>query len=218
MAFATPFSLQLRHRRPQLTTLRPPLASATASESAATTIPNKVEISRHARDLRGYLRAHKSIFSPGAGFLAQVITLTRKNDTGRMLIPADELETNSHLLPGRAAAEYILENSEKLVETAAEQVIAAIPDVSEEVAEIVRYDLGYVLRVTSYAVAVQATDFVHDNNLAMMQELHLEVNIPAAVFCDAVKKMGDEIATSVGDSATDEITRECFKKISDGLV
>ena len=176
-----------------------------------------MELSRHARDLRGYIRAHKSIFSPGAGFLATTITLTRKNDTGRMLIPAVELETNAHVLPGRGGAEYILENNDALVEKAVNTVLAAIPDVSDEVAEIVRYDLGYVLRVTSYAVAVQSTDFLHDNNLAIMRELHAEAKIPVSVFCEALIAMGEEVASTLSDEAIAATTRDCFKVISDAL-
>lgn len=217
MAFATPLALQPRHHCAKLSSRRSPVATATTKETAATATPNKVEISRHARDLRGYLRAHKSIFNPGTGFLATTITLTRKNDTGRMLIPAVELETNSHVLPGRVSAEYILENNDTLVETAANSVLSTVPNVSEQVAEIIRHDLAYILRVTSYAVAVQATDFVHDNNLAIMRELHNEVGVPTTSFCAALTTMSEQIISAVSDKSTAETTRECFKIVSDAL-
>lgn len=173
-----------------------------------------VPLSAKATDLKSYIRAHKSIFYPGEGFLAMASALTRKNDTGRCLIPAVELETNAHILPGRVAAEYILNSAEELVKAAIEQVGA---DKGTQAEEIVTYDMNYVLRVTSYAVAVGSLNFIDANNLGMMRELHQEVGINAKRFSKAVANIGEKIAAAMEDQSVAENTKACFVTIADAL-
>lgn len=173
-----------------------------------------IPLSAKATDLKSYIRAHKSIFYPGEGFLAMASALTRKNDTGRCLIPAVELETNAHILPGRVAAEYILNSREELLNAAVDEVGA---EKGTQAEEIVNYDMNYVLRVTSYAVAVGSVNFIDANNLGMMAELHLEVGINAKKFSKAIVNIGEKVAAAMEEKAVADKTKECFVTIADAL-
>lgn len=177
-------------------------ATAAVDTSAAAA----VALSERAQDLRGYLRAHKSLFQPGVGFKAQTAALTRKNDTTRTLIPADELETNAPLLPGLKAAEYVLEHHDRLVEAA----IELVPAESDQVADIVRYNVATVLRIVSYAAAAGSVDFLNLNNANIMRQLHIEAGVPATAFAKAIAALSDDVAAGVGDASTAEAVRAAF--------
>lgn len=182
--------------------------------SAATSAAAAIPLSEKAVDLKSYIRAHKSIFYPGKGFLAMASALTRKNDTGRCMIPSVELETNAHILPGRTAAEYLLNSREELVSAAIAEVGA---DKGSQAEEIVIYDMNYVLRVTSYAVAVGSVNFIDANNLGMMRELHKEVGINEKRFSKAIVNIGEKVAAVMDDKSVGDKTKECFVTIADAL-
>lgn len=198
-------------------TRRRPMAMVATAASPATDATSGAKLSLRARDLISYIRAHKSIFDPGEGFGSQVITLCRKNDTGRFFIPADELETNRALLPGAQVAEHILNQKAALIDAAAAAVFASQKDAGENplVAEVVRHDLMYILRVVSYAIAAGSPNFVHENNLGMMKSLHAEIGLSSPAVVAGLKKLSDSIAAEAEMPDAKATTLRCFQIVTE---
>lgn len=177
-----------------------------AAPERAATAP---ELSDKAKGLMAYVRGHKSIFRPGTGFNSITATLFRKNDTGRMLTPLEELATNAHVLPGGSVAAMILVQESEIIKRSADEMIA---DIGEEHREMVEYDVGYMLRVISYGIASGSSDFVHDNNWGMLKMLHREVGIDGSVDVKGVEKMRETVLGEVKEEGIIGIVNACFDR------
>lgn len=124
--------------------------------------------------LLSFLRAHKSLFSPGVGYNATSSALMRKNDTGKSAVPAEELVTNAYFLPGKPVGEALLAHWDEVVEAGRASLAASLPGVSpdSDVGKVLYYDVLMLLRVISYGVLVQNVNFLHENNMAMLVALY----------------------------------------------
>lgn len=124
--------------------------------------------------LLSFLRAHKSLFSPGVGYNATSSALMRKNDTGKSAVPAEELDTNAYFLPGKAVGEALLAHWDEVVEAGRASLAASLPGVSpdSDVGKVLYYDVVMLLRIISYGVLVQNVNFLHENNTAMLVALY----------------------------------------------
>ena len=187
------------------------LMGTTQTESTRTS----EALSLTARELMGYIRGHKSVFRAGEGFKSMHAALCRKNDTGRFFIPQEELETNAHMLPGKKAAEMILEEREKIVEEAKEKVLKVVgKGISEEVVDIVVHDLMYLLRVISYGIAVCSTDFIHDNNMNIMKLLHKEIGVQGKGMTAGISCMKKFVEKELHtDEKVRKVAAACFDKV-----
>lgn len=138
-----------------------------AAEATLSMTPNAVT-------LLSFLRAHKSLFSPGVGYNATSSALMRKNDTGKSAVPAAELDTNAYFLPGKAVGEALLAHWDEVVEAGRASLAASLPGVSpdSDVGKVLYYDVGMLLRIISYGVLVQNVNFLHENNVAMLVALY----------------------------------------------
>lgn len=170
-------------------------------------------LSPRAAELLSWVRAHKSIFSPGEGFTATHLALYRKNDTGRCLVPADELDCNAEMLPGVDVARSILENNEAILEKAKADVLAVAPELKDEespVTKIFWHDLAYFLRVVSYGVAVTSPDYIHANNLGMVKQLYGEIGLSQAAVDAGITSLKSSVVVDVSDAELKKSTAECF--------
>lgn len=124
--------------------------------------------------LLSFLRAHKSLFSPGVGYNATSSALMRKNDTGKSAVPAEELDTNADFLPGKAVGEALLTHWDEVVEAGRASLAASLPGVAPDSDEgkVLYYDVVMLLRIISYGVLVQNVNFLHENNMAMLVALY----------------------------------------------
>lgn len=164
-------------------------------------------------ELLSWVRAHKSIFSPGIGFTATHLALYRKNDTGRCLVPADELDCNASMLPGVDVARSILENHDAIVEKAKADVLAVAPELEDEespITSIFWHDLAYFLRVVSYGIAVTSSDYIHANNLGMVKELYSEIGLSPAAVSTGINSLKSSVLADVSDAELKKSTSECF--------
>lgn len=124
--------------------------------------------------LLSFLRAHKSLFSPGSGYNATSSALMRKNDTGKSAVPTEELDTNAYFLPGKPVGEALLAHWDEVVEAGRASLAASLPGVSpdSDVGKVLYYDVLMLLRIISYGVLVQNVNFLHKNNTAMLVALY----------------------------------------------
>lgn len=127
-----------------------------------------------ATTLLSFLRAHKSLFSPGDGYNATTAALMRKNDTGKSAVPSVELDTNAFFLPGKPAGEALLAHWDEVVEVGRASLAASLPGVAadSDVGKVLYYDVLMLLRIISYGVLVQNVNFLHENNMAMIVALY----------------------------------------------
>lgn len=193
------------------------VAAAQPGSAAPATAAEHIVLTTRARDLISYVRGHKSIFDPGEGFASTQITLTRKNDTGRSCIPADEIETNAHVLPGADVAHFVQANSERLLNDAVAAAYRVQPALEHDpsLADIVTNDLGIIIRVVSYAIAVASPNFIHPNNIGIMAALHDEVGFSTDARNAALTTLSDAIAPQAADPAVAQNARACFQQITE---
>lgn len=78
------------------------------------------------------------------------------------------------------------------------------------VAEILEFDLRYMLRVISYGVASGSHDFLHENNWGMMKMLHREVGIDVAVDVKGLQVARDVVLSHVKEEELLDLTTRCF--------
>lgn len=194
---------------------RRPLMMMATTEAAGT----GAKLSARARDLKGYLRAHKSIFRAGDGFASTQAILCRKNDTGRMLIPLDELQTNEPNLPGAGVARFMLEHHESLLEKACEAAFAVQGELKTDqvLKEIVQHDMALVYRVVSYAIAVSSSSFLHENNVAILAEFHREVGFTRDARNKGLESLSEAIVGAASDAEVAQNVSECFKMLASAL-
>lgn len=122
------------------------------------------------------------------------------------------------MLPAGAVAALMVVQEDQLVDTAVDAVFEKFPLIREDetLVEILSFDLRYLLRVVSYGAACQATDFIHESNMGLVNMLHKEVGFP-----EGADKIGiaaaKEAVLSQTDSAFLESTTACFDVIMDHL-
>lgn len=178
---------------------------------------NTSAISGRAAELLGYVRAHKSIFSPGTGFNSTHAALFRKNDTGKSLVPEEELETNKGVLDGVETARYILGSYDDIVESAKAAAKSAAPSLDDTAAGIVYADLAYYLRILSYATAAGSTDFLHKENLALHAEMYSELKVPVEAVVAGITAMKDTVLNNAPSAAVKDTTSACFETLASAL-
>jgi hypothetical protein len=191
------------------------MVTASDNDTATDTI-----LSYRAAQLLGYLRAHKSIFSPGVGFKATHLALYRKNDTGKSLVPADELVTNAAMLPGVEVARLMLEIRDETLENAKEHVLAVAPSIAEDatLANLLWFDLAYIFRVASYGIAVTSLNFIHEDNINMLKEFYEEIGMPKIAISTGIKTLKEAVTSRVLDENLKQVSSDCFDAISSRLV
>lgn len=177
----------------------------------------KYVVTTRAVELISYIRGHKSLFNPGQGFSSVQAALFRKNDTARIFVPEEEIVTNAQHLPGKHVLEIVLEDSDTIAEKGLQALCDILPNVkdSEEVAAILKFDLLYVLRVVSYGASVKSTDFVHDNNIGIMNMVHEELEVAGAPVIAAVEAMRDYVVSRMSDNELIASTIACFDVVLD---
>eukprot|EP00177_Eucheuma_denticulatum_P003857 GFKZ01006982.1.p2 GENE.GFKZ01006982.1~~GFKZ01006982.1.p2 ORF type:complete len:225 (+),score=41.80 GFKZ01006982.1:255-929(+) len=215
MAFITPVALPRRSLPSSRSTRSPRMIATeptTTPSTKATPPSTATDLSTVATTLLSYVRGHKSIFRPGRGFNSTHATLFRKNDTGRLLTPLDELATNAHVLPGGSVAAVMLVQEEDIVTKALAAMGGEIGglETGSVVSEILEFDLRYMLRVISYGIASGSEDFLHENNWGMMKMLHREVGIAVAVDVKGLRVARDVVVSHVSDQALADLTTRCF--------
>lgn len=208
-AFATP-ALPFRASSLRATRTRRPTMVAAAA-------PPSEELSYRASQLLSYVRAHKSIFSPGLGFTASHLALFRKNDTARCMVPAEELECNAALLPGVSVASAMADVSETAFEDARKAVAAAQADMGEKVTAIIEHDLKYFARVVSYAVACGSDDFIHQNNMGMVRELYAEIGLETKAVLAGVESLRVSTMACASGAKEEKIVADVFVKLIEAL-
>lgn len=145
-----------------------------ASQTRMVAAEATLSMTPEAVTLLSFLRAHKSLFSPGVGYNATSSALMRKNDTGKSAVPTEELDTNAFFLPGKPVGEALLVHWDEVVEAGRASLSASLPGVSpdSDVGKVLYYDVLMLLRVISYGVLVQNVNFLHENNMAMLVALY----------------------------------------------
>lgn len=168
--------------------------------------------------LLSFLRAHKSLFSPGVGYNATSSALMRKNDTGKSAVPAAELDTNAYFLPGKPVGEALLAHWDEVVEAGRASLAASLPGVSpdSDVGKVLYYDVVMLLRIISYGVLVQNVNFLHENNMAMLVALYDEMSVPSSVMPTVVRAMKDATIKLIDADLVDG-TSACFEEVAQGL-
>jgi Phycobilisome protein len=191
------------------------MVTASDKDTATDTV-----LSHRAAQLLGYLRAHKSIFSPGLGFKATHLALYRKNDTGKSLVPEDELVTNAAMLPGVDVARLMLQIRDETLEHAKEQVLAVAPAMAEDatLANMLWFDLAYIFRVASYGIGVTSLNFIHEDNISMLKELYEEIGMPKVAVSTGINSLKEAVTSRVLDENLKQISSDCFDAISSRLV
>ncbi|PXF41822.1 hypothetical protein BWQ96_08470 [Gracilariopsis chorda] len=171
-------------------------------------------LSRRAAKLQSYLRGHKSILRPGEGFSSTTATLFRKNDTALLLTPLEELATNAHMLPGGSVAATIFVSQE--------QISTMMQDLSDGMAEdkaaVFQSSMAQLVRIISYGIAAGSLDFVHENNIGIMNLLHKEVGLEAQVLHSALRQVRDFIVQQVTEPDLVQLTNDCFEVVVQKLV
>lgn len=159
---------------PLLVFLLSPLLLCPASQTRMVAAEATLSMTPNAVTLLSFLRAHKSLFSPGVGYNATSSALMRKNDTGKSAVPAAELDTNAYFLPGKPVGEALLAHWDEVVEAGRASLAASLPGVSpdSDVGKVLYYDVVMLLRIISYGVLVQNVNFLHENNMAMLVALY----------------------------------------------
>lgn len=182
-----------------------------AAEATLSMTPNAVT-------LLSFLRAHKSLFSPGVGYNATSSALMRKNDTGKSAVPAAELDTNAYFLPGKPVGEALLAHWDEVVEAGRASLAASLPGVSpdSDVGKVLYYDVVMLLRIISYGVLVQNVNFLHENNMAMLVALYDEMSVPSSVMPTVVRAMKDATIKLIDADLVDG-TSACFEEVAQGL-
>lgn len=170
----------------------------------------RVELTAKAQELLGYLRCHKSIFLPGVGFNSTTISLMRKNDTGKCVVPLDEIETNRSHLPGASAIEVVVKKEQEIVEMGWNAAKKAGIKGGEPVEKIVKYDMTTFLRVISYAVGAQCTNYVHENNLLMVKMLYSELGVPSTNVAKGIEAMKKAVIADTKDQSVSGSTSDVF--------
>lgn len=87
-----------------------------------------------------------------------------------------------------------------------------LPDV---VMEVLEFDMRYMLRVISYGVACQSTDFIHRNNWGIMKMLHEEVGISTYADVAGLKKAKEVVLAQITEPNLVETTAACFDVVID---
>lgn len=154
--------------------LFPPSPLLPASQTRMVAAEATLSMTPEAVTLLSFLRAHKSLFSPGVGYNATSSALMRKNDTGKSAVPAEELDTNAYFLPGKPVGEALLAHWDEVLEAGRASLSASLPGVSpdSDVGKVLYYDVLMLLRIISYGVLVQNVNFLHENNMAMLVALY----------------------------------------------
>lgn len=177
----------------------------------ATEPTTSTEISSTAKYLLSYLRGHKSIFRAGDGFNSTQATLFRKSDTSRLFTPLEELATNAHVLPGGSVAALFIVKEEDTVQQAVDAAKTRLgAQFSDVVLRVLEFDLRYMLRVISYAVACQSVDFMHHNNWGIMKMLHAEVGISPEADVAGLIKAKEVVLAQITEPHLVEPTAACF--------
>ena len=177
----------------------------------------KPALTKKAYELLSYLRCHKSIFFPGQGFNSTTVALTLKNDTGRCLIPEEEIETNRVHLPGATALKIILEKQEELVGKAWGVIEEKQGGLSEEVEKILKYDLEVFLRVISYAVGANCRNYIARNNFEMAKMLYDELGVGHTVMADAIEAMKMGLMNELDEEESKTKVDKVFGVVIDDL-
>ncbi|OSX74897.1 hypothetical protein BU14_0262s0014 [Porphyra umbilicalis] len=203
-----------RCRLPSRRVVTVPVRQLTRMVAAEATLSMTPE----ATTLLSFLRAHKSLFSPGDGYNATTAALMRKNDTGKSPVPSVELDTNAFFLPGKPAGEALLAHWDEVVEAGRASLAASLPGVAadSDVGKVLYYDMLMLLRIISYGVLVQNVNFLHENNMAMLVALYDEMGVPAAVMPTAVRVMKD-FTLKLIDAGVADGTAACFEEVALGL-
>jgi hypothetical protein len=202
---------------------RPARAAAAARRPAphmvATAAPSGAALSGRAEELLSWVRAHKSIFSPGAGFTATHLALYRKNDTARCMVPADELDCNADMLPGVEVARVMLEKADATFEAAKAAVLKVAPELATEdaMAKIFWHDLRYYARVASYGIGCGSTDYLHANNLGMVRELYREIGLSGQAVQTGIATLKATVLEDVSDPAMASLVADCFDVLADSM-
>lgn len=215
-------TLAPRSQRPQRPSRRPSaaprmIATESVSESVASTTTTKTVLSDRAVQLLAYIRGHKSIFSPGEGFMATHLALFRKNDTGRSFTPLDELATNAHMLPGGSVAAMMLVQQDDLIAKGIEIAKTLVPNLAADdvLTEILEYDIRTILRTISYGAACHSVNFIHENNMGMMKMLHQEIGIPDGTVTKVLSSLKDIVVSQISDDVLVAPTSDCFDAVGD---
>jgi Phycobilisome protein len=190
---------------------RSPLRMVAAPQAETGTV-----LSPEAIKLLSWVRAHKSIFSPGVGFTATHLALYRKNDTGRCMVPEIELDTNAHMLPGVDIARKMYIERVEVVDKAIADVSAAVPGLADDtaIAKIFFHDIAYFYRVLSYAIAVTSVDYIHANNLGMVKALYADIGLSGKAVTTAIASLRASTLAFTSDPTLSESTAACFDVLS----
>lgn len=203
---------------PLLVFLLSPLLLCPASQTRMVAAEATLSMTPNAVTLLSFLRAHKSLFSPGVGYNATSSALMRKNDTGKSAVPAAELDTNAYFLPGKPVGEALLAHWDEVVEAGRASLAASLPGVSpdSDVGKVLYYDVVMLLRIISYGVLVQNVNFLHENNMAMLVALYDEMSVPSSVMPTVVRAMKDATIKLIDADLVDG-TSACFEEVAQGL-
>lgn len=211
--------LQCRQQRSRVAR-RPSVVRMVAAKPAVDK-KDVTNLSDRALTLMSYIRGHKSVFSPGEGFVSVTTTLFKKNDTGRTFTPRDQLDTNANVLPGFDVAAYMYDNADALIEQAVELTLSKMSTSStvsvENQKDILSYDFHAVLRAISYGAACQTANYIHPVNIGMMKMLHDEAEIPGAAVAAALESVRDTVVSHLNDDGLKKSTVECFNAARDAL-
>jgi Phycobilisome protein len=203
----------LRAARPATTPARRPVPYMVAATSTGAALSDR------AAELLSWVRAHKSIFSPGTGFTATHLALFRKNDTARCMVPAIELDCNAEMLPGVAVARAMLERADEIFEAAKAVVLKEMPALESEeaVAKIMYHDLRYFLRVTSYGIACGSPNFIHVNNLGIVKQLYAEIGLTDSTVQAGIASLKASVLADASSAEEMENVARCFDSLSEAL-
>lgn len=203
----------LARRRPARTPS--PVAPSRQLPSMVTTERKRtVKLSHRAEKLQSYLRCHKSILRPGDGFSSTTATLFRKNDTALLFTPLDELATNAHMLPGGSVAAVMFVSQEQ-ISTMMQDLSSDMP---EDKASVFQSSMAQLVRIVSYGIAAGSLDFIHENNIGIMNLLHKEVALEAKVLHSALGQVRDFIVQQVTEPDLVQLTNDCFDVVVQKLI
>lgn len=121
------------------------------------------------------------------------------------------------MLPAGEVAAAMLVNVEDLLAIAEKTGIRIWQQLEHDklLNEIYVYDINYILRVISYGIATQSSDFIHSNNMGIMKLMHEEIGFPTGLISSALLDVKKAVLEDVNNASVVPKTAECFDVVID---
>lgn len=118
-----------------------------------------------------------------------------------------EIETNLGVLKNAEVLRKVVAQKDAIVEAGLKEMIKSSPVLaaSEEMQKSCRFDLLSILRVISYACAVETVDFLHMENILLYKILYDELGITLVPLIAGISAMRAAVADPKSNPSFDKI-------------